>query len=160
MTKQARIVKQMRFVLAMALLASVSTSCGSESSSPKCNLQNELTVRAGSGATNCGQVALDMGTASVDACVVNAFLNHSPFFAQYARRGTDSEFAFGVAGDRQGKVTFLLWDSDPSGGSGAAPVVTGDDCVGPSIDANPARDTSTTPPIACASTVSLGRTCG
>ena len=145
----------------LAVLASLLLvlSCGG-SSAASCNLGTDLAARAGSSATDCGHARLNAGTASVDDCVVRAFGNHAAFFAQYDRIGTDSKLVFGLVGDSSGRVTFLLWDGDPSGGSGAPPVITGDRCEGPSIDSAPGRDTNTTPPIVCASTVSLGRTCG
>jgi len=80
--------------------------------------------------------------------------------AQYDRRGIDSKVVFGLAADSQGKVTFLLFDGDPSGGSGAEPVVTGDLCVEPSLDASSERDPFLAAPITCVSTTSLGHTCG
>jgi hypothetical protein len=78
--------------------------------------------------------------------------------ARYDRQGDDSKVVFGVAGDIQGKVTFLVWDSDPSGGSNAGAVISGDLCVGPSVDSSGTRDASA-PPLTCISTTSLGRTC-
>jgi hypothetical protein len=143
----------------LALLLPV-TACGGSSGAVSCNLETDLAVRARGGATDCGHALLNASTASVDACVVGAFGKHTAFFAQYDRMGIDSKIVFGLVGDSSGKVTFLLWDGDPSGGSGAPPVITGDRCEEPSIDSTPGRDASTTPPLACTSTVSLGRTCG
>ena len=150
----ARLVRssEMRALVALVLLLMPAASCGGTNAAP-CDLGNDLVARAGSSATDCGHALLDANAASVDNCVAEAFSNHSPFFAQYDRRGTDSKLVFGLAGDSSGKVTFLLWDGDPSGGSGAPPVITGDTCEGPAIDPAPGRDTSTTPPIMCASTV-------
>jgi hypothetical protein len=133
------------------------TSCAGDSSA---GLQPALTARAGAGATDCGHVILDAGPDMVDACVVAAFRNHEPFFAEYDRRGNDSKLAFGLAGDAQGHVTFLYWDGDPSGGSGWPPVIDGVRCNTPSVDPSATRDSSTTSPLNCVSTTSLGRICG
>src|SRR5436190_1201877 len=110
----------MRVLLAVLLSLLPVSSCGG-SSAATCNLEADLAARAGSGATDCGHARLDASTASVDDCVVRAFGNHAAFFAQYDRRGTDSQVVFGLVGDSSGRVTFLLWDGDPSGGSGAPP---------------------------------------
>ena len=128
--------------------------------STKCELNAGLSARAGNGAADCGHAALGGDASAVDACVVTAFKNGVAFVAQYDRQGTDSKVVFGIAGDAHGTVTFLLWDGDPSGGSGAAPVISGDLCLGPSVNSTQGRDPSTTPPLTCASSTSLGRTCG
>jgi len=128
-------------------------------SSP-CDLAKGLTARSGAGATYCGHAALGSDASSVDACVVSAFENGTAFVAQYDRIGTDSRAVFGIAGDVNGQVTFLLWDGDPSGGSGADPVITGDVCLDPAVDSSSMRDPFVAPPLTCASTTSLGQTCG
>jgi hypothetical protein len=96
----------------------------------------------------------------MDACVVSAFENGTAFVAQYDRMGSDSRVVFGIAGDLNGQVTFLLWDGDPSGGSGADPAISGTLCAGPSVDSSSTRDPFVAPPLTCASTTTLGRTCG
>lgn len=92
--------------------------------------------------------------------MVTAFESGKAFVAQYDRIGTDSRVVFGIAGDVHGQVTFLLWDGDPNGGSGAAPVISGDLCVAPSVGSSSMRDPFVAPPVTCMSTTSLGRTCG
>jgi hypothetical protein len=91
---------------------------------------------------------------------VSAFENGTAFVAQYDRMGSDSRVVFGIAGDLNGQVTFLLWDGDPSGGSGADPAISGTLCVGPSVDSSSTRDPFVAPPLTSASTTTLGRTCG
>jgi hypothetical protein len=136
-------------------LSLVVVGCSSE-----CDLAKGLAARSGGGATNCGHAVLGTDASPVDACVVSAFANGTAFLAQYDRMGTDSTVVFGIAGDVTGQVTFLLWDRDPSGGSGADPVISGNLCVGPSVDSSSMRDAFVAPPLTCASTTSLGRTCG
>jgi hypothetical protein len=145
----------MKSVAGIVFLLAPMAGCGAHS----CNLQAELSELAGSGAKDCGHVSLNASAASVDACVVDSFRKHAAFFAQYDRRGTDSKVVFGLVGNVSGEVTFLDWDGDPSGGSGEDPVITENRCKSPSVDTSSARDASTTPAIACRSTVSLGRTC-
>ena len=128
--------------------------------SSRCDLTTSLSSLTGGAAKDCGHVTLGADASVVDACVVSAFENQTPFVAQYDRQGTDSKVVFGIAGDAHGTVTFLLWDGDPSGGSGADPVVSGDACVAPAVSSDPARDPALTPPLTCGSTSSLGRTCG
>lgn len=145
----------MQWLPILFALVLVSAGC-----SPKCDLSEGLRARAGSGAKDCGHVAVGADATSVDACVVAAFQSGVAFVAQYERRGTDSKVVFGIAGDAHGTVTFLLWDGDPSGGSGADPVISGDVCLAPSVNSDQTRDPSMIPPLTCASTTSLGRTCG
>jgi hypothetical protein len=128
--------------------------------SSQCDLSAGLAARAGSDATECGHAVLGADATSVDACVVTAFQRGKAFVARYDRMGTDSKVVFGIAGDASGRVTFLLWDGDPSGGSGAGAVISGDVCVDPVVDSSPSRDPFVSPPLTCTSTTSLGRTCG
>jgi len=139
-------------VLAVAIVAA---GC-----SRTCELKAGLNARAGGGATDCGHAVLGADASSVDACVITAFESHMAFVAQYDRQGIDSKVVFGIAGDIHGTVTFLLWDGDPSGGSGVDPVISGDVCVAPSVDSSPTRDPFMTPPLTCMLTTSLGQTCG
>src|SRR4051794_1198531 len=97
----------MRWVSTLSLVV---LGCSSE-----CDLAKGLTARSGSGATNCGHALVGTDASPVDACVVNAFENGAAFVAQYDRMGIDSKVVFGIAGDVNGQVTFLLWDGDPSG---------------------------------------------
>ena len=122
----------------LLMLCVMVVGCSSE-----CDLAKGLTARSGGGATDCGHAVLGTDASSVDACVVSAFENGTAFVAQYDRMGSDSKVVFGIAGDVNGQVTFLLWDGDPSGGSGVDPVISGNLCVGPFggfvIDARPFR---------------------
>jgi hypothetical protein len=145
----------MRFVAPFLLLV-LTNACGGDS----CDLRADLVLRAGAHATDCGHVELGADTTTVDDCVVDALGTNKPFFAQYDRQGTDSKIVLGIAGDGDGNVVFLLWDGDPSGGSGADPVIMGDECINPSPNVSPDRDPAIEPPIACESSSSLGRTCG
>jgi hypothetical protein len=142
----------MRWLLTLSVVV---VGCSSE-----CDLAKGLTARSGRGATNCGHAVLGTDASPVDACVVSAFENGTAFVAQYDRVGSDSRVVFGIAGDVNGQVTFLLWDGDPSGGSGADPVISGNLCVGPSVDSSSMRDPFVAPPLTCTSTTSLGQTCG
>lgn len=145
-----------RLKLATIALAGVAIAgCASP-----CDLAAGLAARAGDGAKNCGHATFGSDASAVDACVIDAFQGGTPFVAQYDRQGTDSKVVFGMAGDAHGAVTFLTWDGDPSGGSGADPVISGLVCLTPSVDPSPTRDPGLAAPLTCASSVSLGRTCG
>ena len=139
----------------LLMLCVMVVGCSSE-----CDLAKGLTARSGGGATNCGHAVLGTDASSVDACVVSAFENGTAFVAQYDRMESDSKVVFGIAGDVNGQVTFLLWDGDPSGGSGVDPVISGNLCVDPSVDSSSMRDPFVAAPLTCTSTTSLGRTCG
>ena len=136
------------------LLAAVAIGCSSQ---PDCDLRAELRARAGTGAIDCGHAVLGGGK-PVDDCVVGAFNSGGAFFALYDQWGIDSKVVSGVAGDKNGGVTFLLWQ-DAMAGSGGHPVITGDTCIGPAVDTSQPKNPST-PPLTCATTSSLGRTCG
>jgi hypothetical protein len=125
----------------------------------ECDLTGGLEEQAGPGATDCGRVALGSDPRAVDDCVVAAFTSGQAFFARYERQGKDSKVAFGIAGTNLKRITFLLWDSDPSGGGDSGAVITGSRCEEPRVDASSGRDPMTMPPLACASTTDLGRTC-
>jgi hypothetical protein len=144
--------KMMRWFLTLAVMV---VGCSSE-----CDLAKGLTARSGDGATNCGHALLGTDASLVDACVVSAFENGMAFVAQYDRMGTDSKVVFGIAGDVNGQVTFLLLDGDPRGGSGVDPVISGTLCVGASVDSSSMRDPFVAAPLTCTSTTSLGRACG
>src|SRR6476469_10447802 len=141
--------------LLLTLSVVVTVGCSSQ-----CELGSGLAARAGKGATDCGHAVLGTDASAVDACVVTAVESGMAFVAQYARMGTDSRVVFGIAGDVNGRVTFLLWDGDPSGGSGTGAVISGDTCVDPSVDSSSVRDPFVAPPLTCTSTNPLGRTCG
>lgn len=129
-------------------------------SSHQCDLLAQLKARAGNGAVDCGYAVTGGDPSPVDTCVLDSFAAQSPFFARYDRRGTDSKVIFGMAWSGQGDATFLLRDGDPSGGSGADPVISGTTCVAPAVDSTPNRNSYTTPPLTCGSSNSLGYTCG
>jgi len=124
----------------------------------KCDLAEQLESRAGSGAIDCGHVALGESFSEVDICVGEAFESKRPFFARYDQQGRDSKVTLGIAGDSAGNVTVLTWDSDPSGGGGMDPVINGATCVGPKIGAG--RASETTPIVSCERQDSLGMVCG
>lgn len=139
------------------LLAVVVAGC---STSQPCDLVTQLKARAGGNATDCGYATMKgANTAAVDTCVVQSFQGGLAFFAQYERQGEDVKVVLGIAGDTTGRVTYLLWDSDPSGQGKADPAILGTLCVGPSVDMTPSRDSFVTPPLACTSTPSLGQVC-
>jgi hypothetical protein len=142
------------------LMLSVMLSVGCSAPPSECDLMTGLTMRTGGAATNCGHAVLGTDASPVDACVIASFEKGTPFVAQYDRAGIDSKVVLGIASDINGQVAFLLWDSDPSGGSRVGSVITGNLCVGPSVDSSSPRDPFTTPPLKCTSATPLGRTCG
>jgi hypothetical protein len=136
--------------LAIACLAFLS-ACSDDD---ECNLGDEARSRAGTGAIDCGHVALGDDPKTVDDCVTEAFETDQPFYAEYEARGTDSDVVRGIARNAEGTVTFLLWDSDPSGGGGHDPVISGDVCVEP-----PTLDPNVSPPVTCPASTPLMRVC-
>jgi hypothetical protein len=94
-----------------------------------CDVDGMARTVAGAGATDCGRV-----------------------FARYDVPGIDSIVARLFAGDAEGRVFILLWDSDPSGGSGAHETVDQWECVSPTVD-------SALTHIECASGGEMRRVC-
>jgi hypothetical protein len=140
----------------LIIFALIGAGCAS---SRDCDLSSELHARAGEGATDCGYASVAEPTTAVDACIVAAFNERRAFFARYDRQGIDSKIVSGIAGDASGKVTFLLWDGDPSGGSHAHPTISGSVCVDPAVASTAQEDPYAVGPLACASSESLGHTC-
>jgi hypothetical protein len=128
-------------------------------SSDDCDLLAALRSRAGKGAVDCGHAAVGGPTTDVDACVLAAFHERRAFFARYEQQGTDSRVEAGIAADADHNVTFLLLDSDPSGGGGADPTIDAAGCVGPSVGMS-SQNAFATGPLTCASMTGFGRTCG
>ena len=147
------------FVAVVGMLAAPAMLVGCHPKS-SCDLTAQLWQRAGAAAKDCGSATSDAGIAETDACVVSEFGKDEPFFAQYPRQGEDSKLTLGISSDGKGNFAFLEYDSDPSGGSSAAPVINGSICHDPVLDTSSDRDPTTTPPIKCTSMTSLGPTCG
>jgi len=97
---------------------------------------------------------------TADQCVADQSAAGAPFFAHYDVQGIDSRVAFGVVRDPNGQTSVLLWDSDPSGGSGAPARITEYVCGG-----DPPVQTQLTNPGAptaaeCTVTISTDLACG
>lgn len=148
----------------MRTFALASLSClvvASCSSTPPCELHAKLLERAGSGAKDCGHVAIGTDRATVDACVLDAYEKHRPFVAQYDQQGIDSRVIDGLASDAAGHLTVLGYDGDPSGGGGAPPRIEGFVCVNPSTaTASTTTLPSSSEPFACESRTPIDPLCG
>ncbi len=136
-------------VVLLALVAACNT----------CNLDESLRARAGSSAMDCGSVPIGGDASGVDACVLAALANRTPFIARYVLQGIDSNVVSGVAGDKQGRISFLLWDGGRCRGPGCDSVITESTCEGPTPNTSTTRDPLKVP-IVCATLVDRGRACG
>ncbi len=145
--------------MAAVLTASIALAgCGS--ATPSCDLDTLLRARAGARAVDCGRVAVGAPSMTADQCVADQSTAGAPFFAHYDVQGIDSRVAFGVVRDPNGQTSVLLWDSDPSGGSGAPARITEYVCGG-----DPPVQTQLTNPGAptaaeCTVTISTDLACG
>ena len=119
-----------RFILTSPL----STSTSKE------RLQQAIYRLAGSQATDCGQVPFTGNSSSADACSVAAFKAKQPFYVRYDLEGMDSTIAQIFIGTSQGQIYIIFYDSDPSGGSGAAATITEDLCTNPRISTDKGRE--------------------
>ena len=146
-------------LVAWAVIASAGSitlsGCGSSSA---CDLDVVLRSRVGAGAVDCGHVAVGAPATVTDQCVADQTAAGTPFFARYDAQGTDSRIAFGVVRDPGGRTWVLLWDSDPSGGSGAPGVITENVCSGdPTVGASGAGVSG--PPVHCTAATSTDLVC-
>lgn len=74
-------------------------------------LSNRLKKLAGESSTDCGSVGLGQEPATATACVVKSHADGRPFRVSYAFQGIDSHGAIGFAGDADGNVFALEYDS-------------------------------------------------
>jgi len=60
---------------------------------------------------NCGIVGIWGNPTIASDCALNAFAHRSPFYVRYNLQGIDSEVSAGLAGDAQGNVYSVEYDS-------------------------------------------------
>jgi hypothetical protein len=109
---------------------------------PFSDFQARIKQIVGPDATDCGQhrIVKVLGVATLEelqrflACGLEAAGQKKPFWMSQQLQGIDSVVFSGVAGDATGTVYWLEYDSDPSGGSGAAPRFSAQPCAKPSIE--------------------------
>jgi hypothetical protein len=65
----------------------------------------------GKPALNCGLVGIWENPTIASDCALNAFTRRSPFYVRYNLQGIDSEVSAGLAGDAQGNVYFVEYNS-------------------------------------------------
>ena len=71
-----------------------------------------LLSRKGGGRTlNCGWVGIRRSPDASSDCALKAFANGSPFYVRDNFQGIDSDVSMGLAGDGQGHVYFVEYDS-------------------------------------------------
>jgi len=142
-----------------ALLAGAIAVAGCGSSSPACDLDALLRRRAGAGAVDCGHVGIGAATAATDQCIADRSAAGTPFFARYDVQGIDSQVAMGVVRDPRGQTSVLLWDSDPSGGSGAPAQISESVCGGDPPVQTPLTRPDGFPVVGCTVLVSSDLAC-
>jgi len=143
----------------LAVLAGSIAVAGCGSSSPACDLDALLRRRAGAGAVDCGHVAIGASTTATDQCIADQSAAGTPFFARYDVQGIDSRVALGVVREPQGQTSVLLWDSDPSGGSGAPARITESVCGGDPPVQTPLTRPDGSPVVSCTVEVSTDLAC-
>ena len=109
------LITQLVLVIALSTIA-----C---STSPEERLSKAIRRLAGPEAEDCGRVRISEKRTAVDACAVRAFRSQRPFFARYDTRGTDSSVADVLVRTPAGDMFDVAYDSDPSGGSRASPLI-------------------------------------
>ena len=147
----------MQAILAVLMGWIATAGCGS--SSAVCDLDALLRRRAGAGAVDCGHVAIGASSAATDQCIADQTAAGTPFFAHYDEQGIDSRVALGVVRDPQGQTSVLLWDSDPSGGSGAPARITESVCGGDPPVQTPMTNPDGFPVVSCTVETSTDLAC-
>jgi hypothetical protein len=73
--------------------------------------ESRLQSIAGNDAENCGHVHFGTDSKKADRCVRKSFAKKRGFYVRYDQRGRDSVVEHGLAGNRNGEVYFLFFDS-------------------------------------------------
>ena len=117
----------------LALMAGM-TACGGGSgvitsdqgpqdpTAPIAEFRALLNNEAGSASTDCGTVAADTATTTVDDCVASALTANSAFYAIYELNGIDSIVADGVSQNAAGVTRLWTYDSSTTGQLDNGPV--------------------------------------
>ncbi len=124
------------------------------------DIADEASERAGSSATNCGDIGIGGNVTDAFACVSDAFNAHRAFRVTVTRQGIDSQVAVGWASDASGNVFRLHFDSDRSGGSGDGGIVTVDRCQNASLAGGDPSVLVQGAFFACSALGPTERTCG
>ena len=119
----------------LVALAIVACSGGSGANEP-CDVPKLVALakgRAGPNAIDCGRVGIDEDPGDAATCVESSLQEQSGFYVIFDEQGIDSTVARSWAGTASGQVFGALWDSDPSGGSGAPPRISEFECLQPTL---------------------------
>ncbi len=144
----------------VALVTASLALVGCGSAAPACDLDTLLRARAGARAVDCGRVTLGAPSMTTDQCVADQGAAGAAFYAHYDVQGIDSRVAFGVVRDPSGQTSVMLWDSDPSGGSGAPARITEYVCGGDPPVQTQLTDPGSPTVAGCTVTTSTDLACG
>lgn len=147
----------MRMLVSFALVVASSFGCGQTCEVE--DVREQASERAGSGATNCGDLDLRADATAAYACVHDAFRAGAPFRFTQGVMGRDSRVIKGWARNATGELFYLTYDSDRSGGGQDGGAIYVQRCDG----AAPNEDPSVSSPnalFACATRSPLEQTCG
>ena len=100
---------------------------GADAASPEM-VEQKLIALAGAGSHNCGTIPLGSDYKAAFACAKNGISSGTAFRVARQVQGVDSFIWEGAARDEKGNIWAVLYDSDPSGGSRAAPVLNVTQC--------------------------------
>jgi len=87
-------------------------------------VEQKLLALAGADSRNCGSIPLFSDDEAALACARANLSSGHAFRVARQVQGIDSFIWEGAARDADGRVWAVVYDSDPSGGSRAAPVLT------------------------------------
>lgn len=118
----------MRTAQLLGGLAILLQACGTECLAA--DVQRETSSRAGSGAIDCGDIAIGGDATAAATCATNALQAGTPFRATVQAQGVDSEVIVGWALNAEGQLFQLNFDSDRTGGSMDGGAIFVSRCVG------------------------------
>lgn len=144
-------------IVSLALLVVCSSGCGQTCEVE--DVREQVSERAGDGATNCGDLDLGVDATAAYACAHDAFRAGTPFRFTQGVMGRDSRLVGGWARSPAGELFYFAYDSDRSGGGRDGGAIHVQRCDG----AAPNESTSISSPralFACPTLSDAVQTCG
>ena len=79
---------------------------------PMETIDRRLSLLAGFGAINCGRVGIWQDPNRASDCAIRSLADRQPFYVRFVLLGIDSVVAVGLAGDDDGEVFAVEYDSE------------------------------------------------
>ena len=110
------------------------------------DFEDEVSMAAGPGATDCGHVRLGDDRSTANCCVASNFERSLPFRVTFEEQGIDSFVARGLAFESSGRMTEFVFDSYAGGGGRTdIGIIDSRICRDPTLIEKPCADKSRFP---------------